>query len=161
MCVILYICGLKRAGVKKSARHHCSSAVSGEAVRHKQHSTISRKWPNKWNIYVIVWTVWVCVCVCSCILLVWLITEGVTHNTKCAYICICSLDRKDRGGSLLLKSCLVPCKVLSYVQLLLSIHLVSEREIASFISHLLWHLFHMYSNSLLFQDSFSNVYLNV
>lgn len=34
---------------------------------------------------------------CSCILLVWLVTEVVTHNPKCACISVCSLDRKDRG----------------------------------------------------------------
>lgn len=34
------------------------------------------------------------VSVCICVLLVWIITEVISHNPKSAHICICSLDRR-------------------------------------------------------------------
>lgn len=74
-----------RGGVKESAKHCCSSAVSGRK------GSSNQEWQSKRCV---------CVCgprehVCHCILLVWLITEVVTHGPKGASVSVCSLDTAD------------------------------------------------------------------
>lgn len=145
-CVFFFVWGsVYSSDVKKSARYCCGSAVSGEVLWHKHCSTIIHKWADKWKFNVLV-----CLCglfdyVCNCILLVWLITEVVTHNPKCACISVCSLHRKDRKKRVYFQNHNnFPKKFYSKFNFCCPSVLLFI-QILSFVSHLLLILFHLFS----------------